>query len=196
MIWAHVGLFSPILFAILITFNLQQLSLEETSHHKLCGVSEFFTRYRVQAFSCSSLGKKRKKNLLLKTYWVKKTRGEIITPYGPWNVRVSGGSVRLQRKSEAELLQSLPQAWAGWCDGRKFADSLRRLILWCSSEAWVFNSIPSPFQSHRLHKIKALSNSKTLDWSGEIQPAIVSVVNSHRRHRRQNGSLKKMWWWG
>lgn len=107
MIWAHFLLFSPILFAVLTTFNLQCLSLEEKSHHKLCGVSGSFTAYRIEAFSCSSLGKRRKKNLLLKTYWVKKTRDEINTPYGPLDVRTSGCSISLQGRSEAELLQSL-----------------------------------------------------------------------------------------
>lgn len=49
--------------------------------------------------------KEKKKNLLLKTYWVKKTRDETNTPYGPLDVRTSGCSIRLQGRSEAELLQ-------------------------------------------------------------------------------------------
>lgn len=123
-------------------------------------------------------------------HWVKKARDEIITPYGPWNVRISGCSVRLQGKSEAELLQRLPWAGAGWCDGRGG---------WCSGAPQKPGCSIAPlphFPVAGLHEIKAPRNSGTLDRSGETQPAIVSVVNSHRGHRGQNGSLKQMWWWG
>lgn len=185
MIWAHFCLFSPILFAVLTTFNLQCPSLVEKSHHKLCGVSGSFTAFRVQAFSCPSLGKGGKKNLLLKTYWVKKTRDEINIPFGPWDVRTSGRSMRLQGRWEAELLQrhelaglmaeSSQTLWGGWCSGSPQKPG-------CSPA-----SLPH-FPVTRLQKIKASPSSRTLDWSCRTQPAIVSGVNSHHHHGGQNGS--------
>lgn len=109
------------------------------------------------------IGKKEKKNLLLNTYWVKKTRDEINTPYGPLDVRTSGCSIACRGdQRQSSFKDFLLQAWAGWSDGRKFAASLRRLMLWCSSEGWVLNSIPFPFPSDTAAWDKSFSKLQDL----------------------------------
>lgn len=133
MVWAHFCFFLPHSLGYsnyYFQFTVHEAWGEIPSQIDLESLDSLL--HTESRLSLALHGEKRRKkppNLWLTANWVKKARDEINIPYAPLDVRTSVWSIRLQGRSEAELLQ------------RQFSRQVRSWLVWQQKVCRLFEEV-------------------------------------------------------